>query len=185
MSNDDYFAQRPGDGGQTPPTTGEPNPYAAPGQPGPYGNPAPGAPEYGSPAPGPAAPSYGAPGPESQPYGSQAYGAPAYGTSPYGAPGYGTPPGQPGYGYPYAAPKTNGLAIAALVVSLISLVSCPPAGLAGAIMGHLSRRQIAQRREEGAGMALAGIIVGWIGVALSAGLALFFFAILASSNSGY
>jgi hypothetical protein len=180
MSNDDYFAQRPGGGGTTPPPAGEPSPYAAPGQPGAaYGNPA-GAPEYGSPAPDPAAPSYGAPAPGSQPYG-----AAAYGTPPYGTPGYGMPPGQPGYGYPYAAPKTNGLAIAALVVSLVSLVSCPPAGLAAAIMGHISRRQITERREEGAGMALAGIVIGWIGVALSAGFALFFIAIIASSSSGY
>jgi hypothetical protein len=182
MSNDDYFAQRPEDGGETPPTSGQPSPYAAPGQPGAYGNPAAGsgAPEYGAPAYG--TPAYAAPAPGTQPYGT-----PPYGTPPYGTPGYGTPPpGYQGYGYPYAAPKTNGLAIAALVVSLVSLVMCPPVGLAAAIMGHIARKQVAERREEGAGMALAGIIVGWIGVALSAAIALFYLAVLSSlGSSGY
>jgi hypothetical protein len=180
MSNDDYFAQRPADGGPTPPPAGEPSPYAAPG--------APAAPQYGAPRYG--SPQYGTPQYGDQRPGDQQPGAPqpGYAYPAYGAPGYGAPPagyGDPGYGYPYAAPKTNGLAIAALVVSLVSLVSCPPAGLAAAIMGHISRRQITERREEGAGMALAGIVIGWIGVALSAGFALFFIVIIASSSSGY
>jgi hypothetical protein len=38
--------------------------------------------------------------------------------------------------------------------------------VAGAIMGHVSRRQIRDRGEGGAGMALTGIIVGWVIAAL-------------------
>jgi len=86
----------------------------------------------------------------------------------YPAPSYGTPaspPGPPGYGYtayPYPAPApTNGLAIAALVCALAGLavgISAP----VGAILGHIARRQIRERGEQGDGMALAGIIVGWI-----------------------
>ena len=73
----------------------------------------------------------------------------------------------PGYGYtaypyPYAGPaRTNGLAIASLVCSLAGLavgLSAP----VGAILGHIARKQIRERGEDGDGMALAGIIIGWV-----------------------
>jgi hypothetical protein len=35
-------------------------------------------------------------------------------------------------------------------------------GPVGAIMGHISRKKIKANDEEGDGMALAGVIVGWI-----------------------
>ncbi len=35
-------------------------------------------------------------------------------------------------------------------------------GLVGAILGHVARKQVRERGEAGAGMALAGIIIGWI-----------------------
>lgn len=83
----------------------------------------------------------------------------------YPAASYGVPNSPPGYGYtpyPYPAPApTNGLAIAALVCALAGLavgISAP----VGAILGHIARRQIRERGEQGDGMALAGIIVGWI-----------------------
>jgi hypothetical protein len=83
----------------------------------------------------------------------------------YPAASYSTPGSPPGYGYPaypYPAPTpTNGLAIASLVCSLAGLavgISAP----VGAILGHVARRQIRERGEQGDGMALAGIIVGWI-----------------------
>jgi hypothetical protein len=87
------------------------------------------------------------------------------------SPGYAAPPGSPtgypgfpGYGYgtpmPIAAPN-NSLAIASLVLSLCGLFSGITAPV-GAILGHVARRQIRERGEAGAGMALAGIIVGWI-----------------------
>jgi len=103
--------------------------------------------------------------PATQPYqaGDQttapAYPAPGFGPPAAPAPpGYGYPPY--GYGYPAPAP-TNGLAIASLVCSLAGLavgISAP----VGAILGHVARRQIRERGEQGDGMALAGIIVGWI-----------------------
>ncbi len=74
------------------------------------------------------------------------------------------------YGYPmYAPPRpTNGMAIGALVVSILSLAMC--GGLispVGAILGHISRRQIRTRGEQGDGLALAGVIVGWVGTAFA------------------
>ena len=81
-----------------------------------------------------------------------------------------TPP-PPVYGGPYPAAKpTNGLAIAAMIVSIVgfaagigSIIFSP----VGAIMGHVARRQIRERDQQGAGMATAGILVGWIGLGLN------------------
>jgi len=36
------------------------------------------------------------------------------------------------------------------------------------VFGYLARRQIAERGESGAGLATAGIVLGWIGVGLLA-----------------
>jgi Domain of unknown function (DUF4190) len=83
-----------------------------------------------------------------------------------GAP-YGYVPG----GYPpqfYAPPrKTNNLALTAMIVSICSLVLfCGPVGIVGAIMGHKARGQCRRQDEDGDGMALAGIILGWISFGL-------------------
>ncbi len=97
---------------------------------------------------------------------------PAYPVSPeYGY----QQPAYPGYGAPVLAPtgRTNGLAIAAMVLSLVGLLTfwcygVPGVvfGVPGAIMGHVAKRQTTERGEQGGGMALAGIIIGWIATAL-------------------
>jgi hypothetical protein len=103
---------------------------------------------------------------------NQPYSDPGYGGYAGGYPASATPasPGY-GYGYPGYAPtptrQTNGLAIAAMVVSLASIVVCGYPAIVGAIMGHVARKQIRERGEEGDGMALTGVIVGWIVFALS------------------
>jgi hypothetical protein len=98
-------------------------------------------------------------------------GQPAYPTSPYPQPPPAYIPPQPAYGaaYPgYVTPvmmpaqSTNGMAIASLVLSLCGLFTCGVTSLVGAILGHVSRRQIRERGEGGDGMALAGIVTGWI-----------------------
>lgn len=96
-----------------------------------------------------------------QPYPSY----PQYGGGPSGPPPY----GPPSYGAP-----TNGLAIASMVVSLVALVGgmlcCVLPGLlglVGAVMGHVARRQIRASGESGNGFALAGIVIGWIVLALT------------------
>lgn len=83
-----------------------------------------------------------------------------------------TPPPPVYYGAP--RPPTNGMAIAAMVISIVSLAGMciwGPAAIfispVGAVLGHISRRKIKESGEQGDGMALAGIIVGWVGVALS------------------
>jgi hypothetical protein len=127
---------------------GRPSPTAAPTTP-----PAPSAPMS------PVAATPGVPPPPYQ-YGP----APMYG-------GYGVPGGpQPIF---IQQPKNNGLALASMVVSIagVVLLVCygigGAAGLVGAILGHVARRQIREREEGGDGMALAGIIVGWVTVGIS------------------
>jgi hypothetical protein len=131
---------------------------------------------------------------QSWPNPNQQYSDPgAYG----GYPGYpaSATPASPGYGYGYnyaqpmpATRRTNGLAIAAMVVSLASIITCGYAAIVGAIMGHVARRQIRERGEEGDGMALTGVIVGWIvfSLAILGTLAyLIFFVWLVNTANNY
>lgn len=104
------------------------------------------------------------PPPPTQPYAQYQYGQPAGQpvVPPYGQPG-GTP--QP-YVYTPPAP-TNGMAIASLIVSVLSLTACLGAtGFIGAILGHMAKGQIRRNNEQGGGIATAGVIVGWAGFAL-------------------
>jgi hypothetical protein len=99
---------------------------------------------------------------------TQGYPQGAYG-APYSAAGY-------GYGYGPTTQTTNGMAIGSMVVSIVSIAGlCAYGfggllGIVGAILGHVARRQIRDRGEGGDGMALAGIIVGWIATGLAAGI---------------
>jgi hypothetical protein len=95
-------------------------------------------------------------------------------TSP-GYAGYPPAPGYPPYGYgmPPAPPvSTNGMAIAALIVSIVGVLGLCAYGVGGvvgavgAILGHVARKQIRQTGEGGDGLALAGVIVGWISAAI-------------------
>jgi peptidyl-prolyl cis-trans isomerase B (cyclophilin B) len=98
------------------------------------------------------------------PYGTQPYGTQPYGTQPYGTQPYGTQPyepyGYPGhpyppYPYPYPAPRTNALAIASLVCAFLFA----PLGI---VFGHLSLSQIRRSGEDGRGLALAGLVIGYV-----------------------
>lgn len=72
------------------------------------------------------------------------------------------------YGPGYSPPRrTNGTAIAALVVSVASLVTCPLVGAVGIYLGNRAQQEIAARGEDGEGMARAGIIVGWVALGLT------------------
>ncbi|WP_449282396.1 DUF4190 domain-containing protein [Leucobacter sp.] len=98
--------------------------------------------------PAPQAPQYSAPQAPQQP---QQYAQPQYSApqQPYAAQ-------QPAYA---PAPPTNTLAIIALVGSFfISLV--------GVICGHIALKQIARTGEGGRGLALAGLIIGYVGIAV-------------------
>jgi hypothetical protein len=87
---------------------------------------------------------------------------------------YSPPPGQQYYPpyqphqayqpYPLARP-TNGLAIAALVCGIAAFatgITCIPA----IICGHIARRRIRRTGEQGDGMAIAGLTLGYVSLVL-------------------
>jgi hypothetical protein len=74
------------------------------------------------------------------------------------------PPAPPA---PPAPPKNNALAIASLVCGVAQLMLWPLATIPAVVLGHVARRQIRRTGEQGAALALAGIILGWIGVGLA------------------
>lgn len=93
---------------------------------------------------------------------------PAYRPAPrYTSPGF--VQGQRGVG----VPGTNGLAIAALIVSLVG------AGWLAVIFGHIARWQCRTRPQRGSGIALAALILGYIALPFNI---LFFIAIVSSGN---
>jgi hypothetical protein len=77
-------------------------------------------------------------------------------------------------GHVLGAARTNGLAVASLVCSLVAPFSCLLLSVLGVVFGHVARRQIRQRGESGDGLALAGLIIGWIGVCATFALVVFF-----------
>lgn len=94
------------------------------------------------------------------------------------APGYPAPGAYPGpsyapaqnYGSGYQVTgyaPTNGLAIASLVCGLVQFLGFwIVTGIPAIIMGHIARKQIKLSGQQGDGMALAGLILGYIGLVL-------------------
>jgi len=87
------------------------------------------------------------------------------------------------------APRTDGLAIGALIAGILSLICFWPLclgiilGPAAAIMGFISRQRVAASAGTvgGGGLALAGLILGIVGFIASAAWAIFY--ILIASHS--
>jgi hypothetical protein len=81
------------------------------------------------------------------------------------APGY-----HPGAGYdpyrPMRPPGTNGMAIAAMVVSVASIVlCCGIPSFVGVILGVIAMRETRRTGQDGHGLALAATIIGGLAVA--------------------
>jgi Domain of unknown function (DUF4190) len=98
--------------------------------------------------PAPPAPTYAAPG----------YPAPAYPPVPAGY-------GHPGWAPPYAVPQarpTNGLAVASLVLGAVWLFWI--GSVLALVFGYVARGQVRRNGEGGDGLAIAGIVLGWVGV---------------------
>jgi Domain of unknown function (DUF1707)/Domain of unknown function (DUF4190) len=76
--------------------------------------------------------------------------------------------------------KTNGFAIASLACGLAEFMFGPVAAIPAIVFGHVARHQIKRTGEQGAGLALAGLIIGWatvilaivliVGLAIAAGM---------------
>jgi hypothetical protein len=97
--------------------------------------------------------------------------APSYGTS---APSYDA--GSPAYAAAPNGQKTNVLAIVSLVSSFfISIV--------GIITGHIALSQIKKTGEQGRGLAIAGLIIGYVGLVIGIIVAIVWFAIIGTAIS--
>jgi hypothetical protein len=95
-------------------------------------------------------------------------GQPPYPSTQYPTPPpYPYPPAPSSYGYLPRGTRSS-LATASMVTSLVGAATLfcwglgGLVGLVGAILGHVARRKIRRSGEAGDGMALAGIVVGWI-----------------------
>ena len=66
---------------------------------------------------------------------------------------------------PVAGPGTNGFAVASLVCSIATTMICGNSSILAIVLGHVARRQIKRTGEGGAGLALAGLIIGYLGLA--------------------
>jgi hypothetical protein len=160
---------------------GAAQPPGYPQQPGhpqqPYAGQRPGQDHYGRPAPdqgqfsSPYPPIYGQPG---QPYDQ---------TSPYAQPGSYNAYGQPSYYGASPAPKT--LSIASMCCGIAALVGfgfflLPQ--LAAVVLGHLALR----REPAGRGMAIAGLVMGYVGIAVTILVLVIFGLVIGTArNSGY
>lgn len=106
----------------------------------------------------------------SQPNPQQPYQQPQYQQPQYNCP----PPGPEGFHTPPENHKTNGLAIASLVLGIIGVLFCWCYGfgllpsIPGLILGIIALKQIRATGQPGHGMAIAGIILSSIGLILSA-----------------
>ncbi|GEA90055.1 DUF4190 domain-containing protein [Cellulomonas cellasea] len=104
------------------------------------------------------------------------YGAPQGGGYPQ-APQYGNAPGYGG-GYGQNFPKNN-LAVWALVLGLVGIVlQCGfLTGIPAVIVGNKARKAAAAGEANNGGMALAGVILGWVAIALSVLVLIWLFAL--------
>ena len=63
--------------------------------------------------------------------------------------------------------RTNGLAIASLACGLAQFAFGPLATIPAIVLGHMARSQIRHTGEQGDGLALAGLVLGWGAVILA------------------
>jgi Domain of unknown function (DUF4190) len=111
-------------------------------------------------------------------------------------PGYGAPPAA--YGAPqqlgaYGPAPTNGKAIASMVLGIVGLVGICLYGLGviasilAVVFGFLAKKEIRNSggAQGGAGMATAGLVTGWIGIALAIVVVIFIViaVVVGASNS--
>jgi Domain of unknown function (DUF4190)/Domain of unknown function (DUF1707) len=69
---------------------------------------------------------------------------------------------------PQTLPGTNGLAVGSFVCALLELFTFGFTAVPAVILGHSARRQIRRTGERGDGMAIFGLILGWLGIAVFA-----------------
>jgi hypothetical protein len=118
-----------------------------------------------------------------QPWGAQPPGQQPWGAQPSG-PGGGQPPGAWGSSSGPRAPLRNGLGVAALICGILAVLTSWTVvggialGLAAIVLGAFGRGRARRGEADNGGTALAGIVLGVLGIVLSgaviaAGVAIF------------
>src|SRR5262249_61785313 len=83
-----------------------------------------------------------------------------------------------------ARPKNKALAIGSLVWGGAQVMLWPLATIPAVVLGPVARHQIRRTGEQGAGLAMAGLVLGWIGVGFAVLAILGLVLIVAASSSG-
>jgi hypothetical protein len=71
-----------------------------------------------------------------------------------------------------------------MICGIAQLMFGPLATVPAVVCGHMARSQIRRTGEQGAGMALAGLIMGWIGVGFTVLVVLVAVLAIAAATSG-
>ncbi|MEU6239546.1 DUF1707 and DUF4190 domain-containing protein [Streptomyces sp. NPDC047024] len=66
---------------------------------------------------------------------------------------------------PPPRPRTNGKAVGAAVCGLLCLLTAGLTGIPAIVLGHTARGEIRHTGEDGDGLALIGIVLGWLSTA--------------------
>ncbi|MEG3615027.1 DUF4190 domain-containing protein [Isoptericola haloaureus] len=95
-------------------------------------------------------------------------------------------PGSPYGAWPYPVRRTNGLAVASLVLGILWLYWV--GSVLALIFGYVALSQIKKAPvsapQDGRGLAIAGVVLGWVGVATLAMLS-FFLVAVSTAPVGY
>ncbi len=78
----------------------------------------------------------------------------------------------------YPPPRTNALAIIAIICSILGLMGVPIVGsVLGIVLGQIAKKDISnsQGTQTGDSIAKVAIVIGWVGVILVVGVMILFF----------
>jgi hypothetical protein len=64
--------------------------------------------------------------------------------------------------WPAARPQTNGKAVGSAICGVLCLVSFGLTGIPAVVLGHAARSEIRRSGEGGDGLALTGLVLGWL-----------------------
>ena len=83
---------------------------------------------------------------------------------------------------PASVPGTNGFATASPVLGIVGIVLCGIASILAIVFGHIARSQIRRTGQADSGMAMAGLVLGYMSLAIVVGVAIAAISIGSSSH---